>query len=123
MFKPTPNPPLTDPASPYESPDSKKFHDCAERALDYYLKPSDLDEPDQKPAPPPTTIYAIAPNIVNEELLANACESLTSASLMLSDFAGLLSTPQRHRLIGIQQVVMLGELAVNRMLDNLKPAT
>ena len=41
MFKLTPNPPVTDPASPYESPDSKKFHEAAERALDHYLKPAD----------------------------------------------------------------------------------
>ena len=39
MFKITPNPPVTDPASPYESPDSKKFHEAAERALDHYLGP------------------------------------------------------------------------------------
>ena len=35
MIKPTPNPPETDPASPYESLDSKKFHEAAERALDH----------------------------------------------------------------------------------------
>ncbi|WLI15696.1 MULTISPECIES: hypothetical protein [Pseudomonas] len=40
---------------------------------------------------------------------------------MLSDFAGLLNCPQYHTLLGIQQSVMLGELAVNRMLDNLVP--
>ena len=39
MFKVTPNPPVTDPASPYESPDSKKLHEAAERALDHYLGP------------------------------------------------------------------------------------
>ncbi|WP_343045148.1 DUF6124 family protein [Pseudomonas atagonensis] len=39
---------------------------------------------------------------------------------MLSDFSGLLDTPYRHTLLGIQQVVMLGELAVNRALDNLE---
>ena len=40
MCKITPNPPETDPASPYESNDSKKFHHAAERALDHYLKPA-----------------------------------------------------------------------------------
>jgi mRNA interferase RelE/StbE len=39
MFKVTPNPPDTDPASPYETLDSKKLHDAVERALDYHLKP------------------------------------------------------------------------------------
>jgi hypothetical protein len=40
MKKPTPNPPETDPASPYESLDSKKLHEAAERALDHYLNPA-----------------------------------------------------------------------------------
>ncbi|EJM62093.1 hypothetical protein PMI30_04823, partial [Pseudomonas sp. GM50] len=39
MFKPTPNPPETDPTSPYESLDSKKLNEAADRALDHYLKP------------------------------------------------------------------------------------
>ena len=37
MFKPTPNPPESDPTSPYESLDSKKLHQAADRALDHYL--------------------------------------------------------------------------------------
>ena len=37
MIKPTLNPPESDPASPYESPDSKQFHEAAQRAVDYYL--------------------------------------------------------------------------------------
>jgi len=40
---------------------------------------------------------------------------------MLSDAAGLLEGTQRNTILGIQQVVMLGELAVNRMLDRLDP--
>jgi hypothetical protein len=45
MKKPTPNPPEantatdTDPTSPYASIDTKKLHEAAERALDYYLNP------------------------------------------------------------------------------------
>ena len=39
MFKPTPNPPETDPASPYATPHSKKLHAAADKALDHYLKP------------------------------------------------------------------------------------
>ncbi|VVP79122.1 hypothetical protein PS906_02959 [Pseudomonas fluorescens] len=31
MTKSTPHPPVTYPASPYESPDSKKLNDAAER--------------------------------------------------------------------------------------------
>ncbi|CAI8700928.1 hypothetical protein EMIT0P258_100041 [Pseudomonas sp. IT-P258] len=36
MFKVTPNPSDTDPASPYE-PDSKKLNEAAERALAYHF--------------------------------------------------------------------------------------
>jgi hypothetical protein len=35
MKKPSPNPPDTDPASPYES-DSNKLNEAAERALDFH---------------------------------------------------------------------------------------
>ncbi|MBC3269296.1 hypothetical protein HU765_05125 [Pseudomonas sp. SWRI81] len=30
---------ITEATSPYESPNSKKFHDAAERALDHHFKP------------------------------------------------------------------------------------
>jgi hypothetical protein len=117
MFKVTPNPPDSDPVSPYASIDSRKLHEAADRALDHYLKP---------PTPPdlnrnPSTLFHVAPGADNESLLVHACESLASASVMLSDFAGLLDTPYRNTLLGIQQVVMLGELAVNRVLDNFDP--
>jgi hypothetical protein len=122
MIKPTPNPPETDPTSPYETLDSKKLHDAAERALDHYLNPSALEDANQTPRKP-STIFVIAPDIDTETLLTNACESMASASVMLSDFAGLLDGPSRNTPLGIQQVVMLGELAVNRALDNLELPT
>jgi hypothetical protein len=39
---------------------------------------------------------------------------------MANDFAGMLDASQRHVLLGIVQLIMLGELAVNRVLDNLE---
>ena len=118
MIKPTPNPPETDTTSPYETLDSKKFHEAAERALDHYLNPL----LPRKPLLKPGTRYLIAPSIDSEELLADACETLTSAKTMASDFAGMLDAPQRHVLLGIGQLIMLAELAVNRVLDNLDTA-
>ncbi|WP_415758506.1 DUF6124 family protein [Pseudomonas sp. LT1P18] len=75
------------------------------------------------PNPPrkSSTIFLINPEVDNETLLAHACESLASASVMASDFAGFLEGSQRNTLLGIQQSIMLGELAVNRVLDNLDP--
>ncbi|HEF4763283.1 TPA: hypothetical protein SAN82_005769 [Pseudomonas putida] len=69
----------------------------------------------------PSTIFLIAPDIRTEDLLAHACESLASASVMASDFATFLDGPQRSTMLGIQQVIMLADLAVNRVLDNLDP--
>ncbi len=34
----------------------------------------------------------------------------------------MIDTPQRHVLLGIGQLIMLAELAVNRVLDNLDVA-
>ncbi|MFM9383665.1 DUF6124 family protein [Pseudomonas sp. UV AK001] len=111
-------PPLEDPVSPYEFPDSRKLHDAAERALDYYLTPAA-----KIMATPysPNDMFRVNPQTDTESLLANACESLASATVMLGDFAGLLEGPNRKTLLGIAQVVMLGELAVNQALDNLVP--
>jgi hypothetical protein len=110
MIKPTPNPPETDPTSPYESLDSKKLHQAADRALDHYLCP-----PGSTPPPfSPRAMYAVTADTKNEDLLANACETLAQ------EFAGLVKPSQRRTLMGIAQLIMLGELAVNRVLDNLE---
>jgi hypothetical protein len=69
----------------------------------------------------PSTLFTINPDIDIETLLAHACESLASASVMASDLAGFLQGTHRNTLLGIAQVIMLGELAVNRALDNFDP--
>ncbi|TBN36156.1 DUF6124 family protein [Pseudomonas sp. BGI-2] len=118
MFKPTPNPPDTDPASPYESLDSKKLHDAAERALDHYLNPgAHIMASTHEPEP----MFLANPKYDTESLLTNASESLGSATTMLNNFAALLDNSHRKTLLGITQVVMLGELAVNQALDNVEP--
>ncbi|MFJ2389232.1 DUF6124 family protein [Pseudomonas koreensis] len=122
MKKPTPNPPETDtdPTSPYAAIDSQKLHDAAERALDYYLNPTA-----EIMATPysPNEMFFVNPNADTESLLANAYESLACASVMLGDFAALLQGTHRKTLLGIAQVVMLGELAVNKALDNVELPT
>ncbi|WP_339451005.1 DUF6124 family protein [Pseudomonas sp. EA_5y_Pfl2_R50] len=117
MFKPTPNPPDTDPASPYDSLNSKKLHEAAERALDHYLLPAShimasTNEPER--------MYFANPKYDSESLLANASETLGSASEMLNNFAATLEPSQRKTALGIAQVVMLGELAVNQALDQVE---
>ena len=68
-----------------------------------------------------SNIFVIAPDIDNHTLLEYACVSLASANVMASDFARSLNGPQSNTLLGIQQSIMLGEMAVNRVLDNLDP--
>jgi hypothetical protein len=125
MKKPTPNPPETDAipdansTSPYVSVDTRKLHEAADRALDFYLKPSAAT----MSAPYiPNQMFLVNPKADTESLLANASESLASATVMLGDFAALLGGTHRKTLLGIAQVVMLGELAVNKALDNVDPA-
>jgi len=113
MIKPTPNPPETD--SP--TLDEKKLKEAADRALDFYLNPAALKAP---PARKPSTMFAILPEMKDEDLLAHTCESLAQASIMASDFAARLEGTHRHTAMAIQQIVMLAELAVNRMLDNVE---
>ena len=118
MFKPTPNPPENDPVSPYKFPDSRTLNDAAERALDYYLTPTQrIMGSDQKHAP----MFLANADYDSESLLVNASESLSSATEMLCNFAALLDPSHRKTALGIAQVVMLGELAVNRALDNVVP--
>ncbi|MHC8338374.1 DUF6124 family protein [Pseudomonas sp. HLT2-19-2] len=118
MFKPTPNPPETDPASPYETPDSKKLHEAADRALDYYLgSAADIKATPRKLS----TMFIVNPELDTETLLAHACESLASANVMAMDLADHMDGSSRNSLLGIAQVIMLGELAVNRALDQLDP--
>ena len=72
MFKVTPNPPVTDPASPYESPDSKKLHEAAERALDHNLGPPTAEI---MAAPyKPNKLYMTDPEADTESLLVDASE-------------------------------------------------
>jgi len=114
MFKVTPNPPDTDPESPYENLDSSKLHEAAERAFDQ--GPGIMATPRA-----PSTMFIVNPELNTETLLVHACESLASANVMANDLVDHLEGTRRNALLGIAQVIMLGELAVNRALDQLDP--
>ncbi|MBC3348690.1 hypothetical protein HU811_18790 [Pseudomonas sp. SWRI196] len=112
MFKPTPNPPDTDPTTV----NSKKFDQAADRALDFYLKPKPT-----KPEPAPNQVFTVVNGIDTEALLANLSETLASANAMVSDLAFDLEGSRRHVALGIQQLIELGGLLANRALDNVDP--
>ncbi|SIR76719.1 hypothetical protein SAMN05216509_4642 [Pseudomonas sp. B10] len=51
----------------------------------------------------------------------NSCCWLVKKGPMFGSFAAMLDGSQRKTLLGIAQVVMLGELAVNQVLDHVVP--
>lgn len=65
--------------------------------------------------------FAVVPDVDTESLLCHASETLASLSVMATDLARELEGPRRHVIVGIQQLSALGELLVNRALDNLEP--
>jgi len=68
----------------------------------------------------PSANFQVTPVMDNESLVVHACESLASASIMTSDIAAYVDTPQRHIILAIQQSLKLAELAVNQVLDNVE---
>jgi hypothetical protein len=56
-------------------------------------------------------LVLVNPTYDTESLLANASQALGSATTLLSNFAAVLNNSDRKTLLGITQVVMLGELA------------
>ncbi|MGP6422069.1 DUF6124 family protein [Pseudomonas putida] len=52
--------------------------------------------------------------------IAEACESLSSAKVMAGNIANSIGGPQGNPLLALQQLIMLNELLVNRLLDKLR---
>ena len=71
----------------------------------------------------PSTIFTVLPEVDSETLLAHACETLASANIMASELAFTLNGPTCSQLLGIQQMISLAELSVNRVLDQVDPQT
>jgi hypothetical protein len=106
MFKVTPNPPDSGP-----TPASENSDDTIPSAADINATPRKL-----------CSMFIVNPELNVETLLAHACESLASANVMALDLADHMQGTSRNSLLGIAQVIMLGELAVNRALDRIDPA-
>ncbi|MDB5992897.1 MAG: hypothetical protein JWP42_33 [Pseudomonas sp.] len=118
MHKVTPNPPDTDPASPYE-PDSNKLNKAAERALDFHFPPSSADI---KATPrTPGTLFTVDPEVTTETLVVYLVETLASVDVMVHQLVDLLEGGSRNALLGISNSVMLAEITANRVLDQIDP--
>ncbi|TBN38244.1 DUF6124 family protein [Pseudomonas sp. BGI-2] len=118
MFKPTPNPPETDPVSPYATLDSRKLHAAADRALDHYLKPNvESLRSSQDRAMKMFTVVADAnPEALNIETY----ETFSTVSTLLLDLADSLEDKPRHLAMAIYRISELGLMLVERSLDNEK---
>jgi len=114
MVKPTPNPPGSDPVEPSLDSDSNPCHSAPERTPSF----ADIKATPRKLC----TLFTVNPEADTETLLAYACESLASANVMATDLVDHLEGTSRNALLGIAQVIMLGELAVNRALDRFEPS-
>ncbi|MCX7079135.1 MAG: DUF6124 family protein [Pseudomonas sp.] len=115
MIKVTPDPPETENVSPYESLDSSKLHEAAQRANehDYTSRLTDT---------PLVNIFAVVPGLHIETLLANASETLASVNAMASDLAFELEGSRRSVALAIQQMIELSQLLVNEALEQVAPA-
>jgi len=116
MFKVTPNPPEADsiPYDPALEPQSIK--DAAARAINFYLDPQTLKTtiPNRQPG----RIFLVDPTVDEETLLLEACESLAAANDMAREISNVIEPAKRRSLLMLQQVIMLSELVVNRVLDS-----
>ena len=113
MLKTKPTPPDTDPALHSRNPDPENHHEPTDRIP----SAADIRATPRKPC----SMFIVDPELDTESLLAHACESLSSANVMTLDLADRTQGTSRNTLLGIAQVIMLGELAVNRALDRIDP--
>ncbi|WLH73487.1 DUF6124 family protein [Pseudomonas fluorescens] len=76
-----------------------------------------------KPTPnPPASVFTVNPHQNTETLLVNASETLSSLNAMTCHLAFDLNTSQRAIMLGIQQMAELGQLLVDRALEQVGPA-
>ncbi|MFL1547632.1 DUF6124 family protein [Pseudomonas sp. D47] len=69
-----------------------------------------------------SNIFTVNPDQNTEALLVNASETLSSLNAMTCNLAFNLDTSQRAIMLGIQQMADLGQLLVDRALEQVSPA-
>ncbi|VVN98453.1 DUF6124 family protein [Pseudomonas fluorescens] len=117
MHKAIPNLPETLNISPYESLDSSKLHEAANRALDHYLTPP-IDNPRTTTVDRSLSVFAVAPGINTEALLPNAYETFCSATTLVLDLGDDLDGKDRNLALAIHQMMELGLLLIEKALDH-----
>ncbi|WP_332846425.1 DUF6124 family protein [Pseudomonas lactucae] len=115
MYKVTPNPPHASNAALSDV----KLHAAAQRAIPHYFPLSDDNAPVEQAC---SNVFVVNPNIDTETLLANAAENLASANQMAATLAFDLDDPLRALALGIQQLIDLSALLVDRAQEQVAPA-
>ena len=69
----------------------------------------------------PCPIFTIHPGISSETLLVHTHETLASANVMATELSYRLTGPVCNMVLGIQQMIVLAQLSVNRVLDQIEP--
>ncbi|AKS05695.1 DUF6124 family protein [Pseudomonas trivialis] len=100
-------------------PTDANLHAAGKRAIHPYLPPTDNDAPAKQPI---NNLFLVSPNIDTETLLANASENLASANQMATTLAFDLEEPHRAIVLGIQQLIDLSSLLVERAQEQVAPA-
>ena len=107
------------------------LHTCAQlppdlRASKRCQSPSHIGDVhhDQTHPHPPTSssIFTVNPHQNTETLLVNASETLASLNALTCALAFELNGAQRGVLLAIQQMTELGQLLVERALEQISPA-
>jgi len=112
MKKITPDPPAT--PSNSEPIDLEQLSRASHLAVSKRLRnPNHAD--------PICHVFTIVPNVDTETLLCHACETLASLNVLATDLACKLEDSPRSLALSIQQLAVVGELLVNRALDNVDP--
>ncbi|ROM89720.1 DUF6124 family protein [Pseudomonas brassicacearum] len=112
MKKTTSHSPESPDAPPTDTVDLSTFSKSTPRLVSARLRKP--DRPD-----PISHVFTIVPNVDTESLLCHASETLASLNVMTTDLAGELEGSRRNVALAIQQLAVLGELLINRALDNL----
>jgi hypothetical protein len=104
----------TEDTSPYESFDSRKLHEAAERALDHHFGKSDLPQASRREG-----LFSLNPDIDAEALLANASEDL-SISIIAADLADDIDGSRRSVALALSRMADGVRLMVEGTLDHIE---
>ncbi|NWA67393.1 DUF6124 family protein [Pseudomonas reactans] len=101
------------------APTDANPHATGQREIHPYLPLTDNDAPAKQSS---NDLFLVSPNIDTETLLANAAENLASANQMAATLAFDLDDPHRAIVLGIQQLIDLSALLVDRVQEQVAPS-